>query len=72
MTILVSLFFGAVLAAAIWAMIATIAPRAHYIAALLSGSAAAPVLVPVAQRRQVRRVTAFPIRPAARMLPAAA
>lgn len=56
MVLLGFLFFSGVLAVSLWAMAITIAPRAGYIAALLSGSAAAPVLVPVAQRRPVRRV----------------
>ena len=56
MAVLGFLFFLGVLATAMWAMFVTITPRASYIAALLSGSAAAPMLVPVAQRRSVRRI----------------
>lgn len=56
------LFFMGVLATALWAIFVTIAPRLSYIAALLSDSAAAPVLVPVAQRRRVRRISPLPVR----------
>lgn len=56
MTVLGFLFFAAVLAVAVWSILLTIMPRKAYISALLSGSTAAPVLVPVAQRRRVRRI----------------
>lgn len=60
MAVMGLLFFASVLAVAVWAIHATVAPRASYIAALLSGSAAAPLLVPVAQRRRVRRISPLP------------
>lgn len=60
MAVLAGLFFMGVLATSLGAILATIAPRRPYIAALLSGSYAAPVLVPVAQRRRVRRIKPFP------------
>lgn len=72
MAVLGFLFFVSVLAIAVWAMFATIAPRASYIAALLSGSTAAPVLVPVAQRRRVSRMQPLTARAALTALPAVA
>lgn len=72
MAILGFLFFAGVLAVSVWAMVVTIQPRLGYIVALLSGSAAAPVLVPVAQRRRVRRLRPLPLRSELRMIRAAA
>lgn len=66
------LFFLVVLVAAVWAIVMTVAPRSAYIAALLSGSAAAPVLVPVAQRRRVRRIMVPAVRSGTRTWSAAA
>lgn len=56
------LFFLGVLGASLWTIFATVAPRSNYIAALLSGSSAAPMLVPVAQRRRVRRINSPVVR----------
>lgn len=67
-----SLFFVIVLAVSLWAMIVTVAPRLNYIAALLSGSMAAPVLAPVAQRRRVRRISPLPYRAELSLIRAAA
>lgn len=53
------LFFLGVLIVSLWTIHATVAPRLGYIVALLSGSNAAPALVPVAQRRRVRRISPF-------------
>lgn len=72
MAVLGFLFFAGVLTIAVWAMVTTIMPRASYIAALLSGSAAAPVIVPVAQRRRVRRIQPLTARASLQALPAAA
>lgn len=72
MAILGFLFFAGVLAVSMWTIVATIQPRLGYIVALLSGSAAAPVLVPVAQRRRVRRLRPLPLRSELRMIRAAA
>lgn len=72
MAILGFLFFASVLAVAVWAMFVTIHPRMGYVVALLSGSAAAPLLVPVAQRRRVRRLRPLPLRSELRMIRAAA
>lgn len=66
------LFFVAVLAAAIWAIYATVAPRGRYITALLSDSAAAPVLVPTVRGRPVRRVSPLSPRAELRLIRAAA
>lgn len=72
MAVLGFLFFAVVLAVAIWAIGATVAPRAGYIAALLAGSVAAPVLVPVAQRRRVRRISPLSFGSKVRLIRAAA
>lgn len=72
MAVMGFLFFAGVLATSLWAMFVTIRPRLGYIVALLSGSAAAPVLVPVAQRRRVRRFRPLPLRSELGMIRAAA
>ena len=72
MAVLGFLFFSGVMAVSLWSIYATVQPRLGYIAALLSGSTAAPVLVPVAQRRRVRRVRPLPLRSELRMIRAAA
>ena len=72
MAVMGFIFFAGVLAVSVWAMVVTIQPRLGYIVALLSGSAAAPVLVPVAQRRRVRRLRPLPLRSELRMIRAAA
>ncbi len=70
MAIIGMILFSAVLAASTWAIAMTVAPRWSRIVALLDGSAFAPVPVPVAARRTVRRIE--PARTYRRSLRAAA
>lgn len=70
--ILVVMFFAGVMAVATWAIVATIAPRLDYIAALLSDRPVSPMLVPVAQRRRVRRLSPLSFRSEVRLIRAAA
>lgn len=72
MALLGFLFFAAVFSASVWSIYATVAPRAGYLMALLSGSAVAPVLLPVAQRRRVRRLKPLSLQSELRLLRAAA
>ena len=72
MAILGFLFFTSVLATAIWTIAITVSQRRDYIVALLSGSQAAAVLVPVAQRRRVRRISPLSYRAEVSLIRAAA
>ena len=70
MAVIGLVLFSTVFAVSIWAIVDTVAPRLAQIAALLDGSAFAPVRMPVAARRTVRRLE--PARTYRRSLRAAA
>lgn len=72
MAVMGFLFFATVFAVSVWAIVDTVQPRAGYIVELLSGSTASATLVPVAQRRRVRRLSPLPVQSELRMIRAAA
>lgn len=71
MAITALILFSAALAAAVWTIVATVAPRLDYIVALLDGRASGPEPVLVAARRTVRRIEPVRLASLARLRAAA-